>query len=448
MIIMKKLFFSVMALTIGAFAFVSCDKDDKKEENRKEEENVKYLTLAEQQDIIGNLSQQLADKIDFTQIQEAIAMLAPLKDLPFDEIAEAAEKDRVMNQIINRFEEMEDIDGNIVVDFSKLTYRFKLNFVPTGDGDVVPQFELITPNHDCFQIDMDYEGHALSVWLKGEGNMTTVKYFDAEESHSISVPKNIFLGLDCDGSNLFGAALEIDTDLKITYHEAASSLGEDEDNSFYSIDCGRLNLAITLNAAQYALDAAVQYMPESGIKVTAGLSDIVSKSEILKVDAGLDGTLKKEMNIEESDLMAWMMNSKTCRKLWADVSLLAGEMTLKMTLDNPIDGIPAQDRMEYMRYLESGEKMPKEVSQRLRDQFMTYFDNGIYFKGYEKAQSKVVFKANQSNSVDVSIVSCDPKSEESMTWMEFLLTDKVNESLTVIIQKVLPFIGMFQSNEK
>ena len=154
------------------------------------------------------------------------------------------------------------------------------------------------------------------------------------------------------------------------------------------------------------------------------------------------------MNIEESDLMAWMMNSKTCRKLWADISLLAGEMTLKMTLDNPIDGIPAQDRMEYMRYLESGEKMPKELSQRLRDQFLTYFDNGIYFKGYEKAQSKVVFKANQNNSVDVSIVSCDPKSEESMTWMEFLLTDKVNESLTVIMQKVLPFIGMFQSNEK
>ena len=123
MIIMKKLFFSVMALTIGAFAFVSCDKDDNKEENRKEEENVKYLTLAEQQDIIGNLSQQLADKIDFTQIQEAIAMLAPLKDLPFDEIAEAAEKDRVMNQIINRFKEMEDIDGNIVVDFSSLKYR-------------------------------------------------------------------------------------------------------------------------------------------------------------------------------------------------------------------------------------------------------------------------------------------------------------------------------------
>ncbi len=447
---MKKSLFSVLALVFCTFAILSCDKDDKKDDNRKEGAD-KYLTLVEQQEKIGSLSQQLAEKIDLTPVQDALTMLSGLEDLPFDQIAEAARKDRVFGQIIDQFEEMESTDGNVVLDLSKMNYRFKLNFVPQGVGAtgtvaVTPVFELLSSNHDRFQIDMDHEGHLLSLWLKGEGNMTTVQYSDEEESHDISVPNTIILGLDCDGSSMLGATLNTDTDLKITYHKVYESLDSyDGNESYYTINCGRLNLNVTLNVVQYALNASFQYSPDSGLKVSAILSDIASKLELLKVNAGLDGTLKKEMRLDESELMAWIMDTKSCRKLWADVSLLSEETSFKVTLDNPFDGIPAKDRAEYMSYMDSEEGMPEEMRLKLINQIMPYLNNGIYFKGYNPAQSKVVVKATDGGSMGLFVESCDPKSEESMPLGDFFLTDKVSESLAAIVQKVLPIVGMFKS---
>ena len=453
---MKKSFFSLLALVFCAFATLSCDKDNKK---NNEDEEV-YLTLPEQQEIIGNVAQQLADKIDLTQLQDAISMLSPLKDLPFEDIFDAAKENMVLGQIINQIEQMEQEEGNIVLDLSKLNYRFKLQFVPVGQGQgdymaVAPQFELVSANHDRFQIDMAYQGHNLSVWLKGEGNMTTVEYVNMDENHFISIPRVIRLGLDCDGSNLFGLMADIDTDLKVKRHnkynkgELLDEVGEYENSeSYYSIECGRLNLAATLNAVQYALNATLNYAPESGFKLSALLADAASKTELLKIDAGLDGTLQKEIVLDEATIMAWIMDSKSCRKVWAEASVLSDELSVKMTLDNPFDGIPAQDRIEYMNYIGGDEKMPKEVRTRLIGQIMPYFDNGIWFKGYDSAQSKMVIKAAADNSIDARVVSCDPKSEENMPLEEFFLTDKVQEAVSVIMQKVLPIIGMFQSNEK
>lgn len=449
---MKKSLFGLLALVFCAFATLSCDKD------KKNEDEEVYLTLPEQQETIAKVVQQVADRIDMTQLQNALSVLSPLKELPFDDILEAASEDVVLGQIL---EGMEDENGNVVLDLSRIKYRFKLEFVPSGDGvgeymAVAPKFTLVSSNHDRFQVDMNYGGgHNVSVWLKGEGSMTTLLEYDNRgENHFISIPKVIRLGLDLDGSSVFGLMADFDSDVKLKRYSSNIAKGElvgdwqEESESEYSIECGKFNVAATLNAAQYALDFALNYVPESGFKLSATLADASAKTEFLKIDAGLDGTLQKEMMLDEATIMAWMMNSRSCRKVWADVSLLSGEAAVKMTLDNPFDGIPAQDRVEYMNYLDSDEKMPKDVRNRLIGQILPYFDNGIYFKGYDKAQSKAVVKVDGSSSIDVKIVSCDPKSEESMTWTDFLMTDKFNESLSIIVQKVLPIIGMFQSNEK
>ena len=443
---MKKSLFALLALVSCTFAMLSCDKDKK----NNEDEEV-YLTLAEQQQIVGNVIQQVADKIDLTQLEDAISRLAPLKDLPFEDIFEAAKEDAVLGQIIDQFRQMEDETGNIDLDLSRLKYRFNLKFVAAGGGVgdymyLVPQFELVSSNHDRFQIDMAYNGQILSVWLKGEGSKTTVEYLDGE-SHYISVPRIIKLGLDVDGKGLFGLTADIDTDLKVKrhYNYSKGRLGDDydESGSNFSIECGRLNLALTLNAAQYAVNGVLNYVPATGFKLSASIADTSSKTELLKIDAGLDGTLQKEIALDEASIMAWIMDSKSCRKVWAEASVLSGEMSVKMNLDNPFDGIPAQDRVEYMNYIGGDEDMPANLRNRLIGQIMPYFNNGIYFKGYDSPQSKLVFKASDNSSVSVSVESCSPKSEESMPIGDFILTDKVQESLGVIMQKILPFIGLF-----
>lgn len=458
---MKKSIFSLLALVFCAFATLSCEGDDENKENnngKEEEKTEKYLTLPEQQEILGNLAGELAAKIDLTQLQEAIAMLSPIKELPMDDILDAAERNEVMGAMLEQFKEMAQTEGNVVLDLSKLNYRFALVFKPVtmadGSYEMVPEFELVNRNHDRFQIDVDESilGYPLSLWLKGEGGMTTVEIADDEDELSISLPKNIAVSLDSDGQSLFGAKLVIDTDLKMTLHGKFNDvLSSDDDqysidyddDTYLTVDCGRFNLEIAVNAVQYALSAAIQYVPESGTKISVSLSDISSNSELLKIEGGLDGTFKKNMTLDEESILAWLMDSKSCRKLWADVSLLAGEATFKVKLDNPIDGIPAEDRIEYMKYLESDEKMPEELKEKLISQIMPYFDNGFYFKGYSPAQSKLAFVENEEG---LFVVSCDPKSEESMSVMEFLLTEKIQESVSAILAKVLPIVSMFQSD--
>ena len=66
---MRKLLFSVMALTIGALAFTSCDKE--KEEDRKEEQKTaKYLSVEDQQSMITNAITGIAESIDFTNLAQ------------------------------------------------------------------------------------------------------------------------------------------------------------------------------------------------------------------------------------------------------------------------------------------------------------------------------------------------------------------------------------------
>ena len=98
-----------------------------------------------------------------------------------------------------------------------------------------------------------------------------------------------------------------------------------------------------------------------------------------------------------------------------------------------------------MSYMDSEEGMPEEMRLKLINQIMPYLNNGIYFKGYNPAQSKVVVKATDGGSMGLFVESCDPKSEESMPLGDFFLTDKVSESLAAIVQKVLPIVGMFKS---
>ena len=86
---MKKLFFCVMSLAIGAFAFVSCDKDKEKddltEQNGKAQERVDpstVLTLPQQQakfvQAAGNLGQQM----EFTDMAQAVGFV--LKQFKYD----------------------------------------------------------------------------------------------------------------------------------------------------------------------------------------------------------------------------------------------------------------------------------------------------------------------------------------------------------------------------
>ena len=70
---MKKLFLSVFALTLGAFAFISCNDDDKI--NNDDNDGGRYLTVPEQQQAITSALDGVAEAIQFTEFSNALGFV-------------------------------------------------------------------------------------------------------------------------------------------------------------------------------------------------------------------------------------------------------------------------------------------------------------------------------------------------------------------------------------
>lgn len=71
---MKKNLFALLAVVLGAFAFVSCEKEKDEKNDAKSE----YLTLEEQQQSINTAVTKVAESIDFSGFQPVIDAIAPL----------------------------------------------------------------------------------------------------------------------------------------------------------------------------------------------------------------------------------------------------------------------------------------------------------------------------------------------------------------------------------
>ena len=71
---MKRLFFSVFALALGSFVFMSCDDDEKID--GKSGDNEKYMTVAEQQKAIQTSLEGVADAIQFTEFSNAMNVVS------------------------------------------------------------------------------------------------------------------------------------------------------------------------------------------------------------------------------------------------------------------------------------------------------------------------------------------------------------------------------------
>ena len=74
---MKRLFFSVLALTLGAFVFWSCDKDDELDNGKgKPAERGTFMTVQQQRDAFQDNLNGIVEAIDFTDLSQAAEVVA------------------------------------------------------------------------------------------------------------------------------------------------------------------------------------------------------------------------------------------------------------------------------------------------------------------------------------------------------------------------------------
>ena len=99
---MKRLFLSVFALAFGAFAFISCNDDDKI--NKGGNDSERYLTVQEQQQAITTALDGVADAISFTDFSHALEFAEEMmgSDIELMDLVQALGSPAVLEDSLSR----------------------------------------------------------------------------------------------------------------------------------------------------------------------------------------------------------------------------------------------------------------------------------------------------------------------------------------------------------
>ena len=119
---MKRLFLSVFALAFGAFAFISCNDDDKI--NKGGNDSERYLTVQEQQQAITTALDGVADAISFTDFSHALEFAEEMmgSDIELMDLVQALGSPAVLEDSL-----FQDKLGKAVILFSQDTVAIDLS---------------------------------------------------------------------------------------------------------------------------------------------------------------------------------------------------------------------------------------------------------------------------------------------------------------------------------
>ena len=114
---MKKLFFSVLALAMGAVALVSCEKD-KNEDNNRGDEN-KYLSLEAQQEVISQSLNGVVNAVSFDRLGQTVEFVfKELSDynilLNRKYIEKMAQQDPILVRKIEAVKQMLNLESDVL----------------------------------------------------------------------------------------------------------------------------------------------------------------------------------------------------------------------------------------------------------------------------------------------------------------------------------------------
>ena len=232
---MKRLFFSVLALTIGAFAFVSCEKDDDNPSKEKTDKG-SYLSLQEQQDLFSDAFIKSGEQVQFEGLGESVRNIIYSfagRPLNVDSAYAQIRKDR---EAARKMEELTKLEN--VSDLNLDDLYFGVDLILNEaiiDGDTVMLAEVLKINHnvDRFIINITSKGHTLSSSLKvsaAEKGTVEVHTSTAEggtDVETVNLPALVSFAVQMDGKTVVGADLKVSTDYLIKI--IVSAIEEEED---------------------------------------------------------------------------------------------------------------------------------------------------------------------------------------------------------------------------
>lgn len=446
---MKRLFFSFLSIALCAFAVVSCDKENKDEENggKKGREAGTYIPYTQQQDLIAQAISVTREKIDITPAATALRSMVARAKQPFDlsqVLVYASQDERlaeVMTLLVSYITSPE-----IQIDFEKFYMKAEFEVTDSlndkGEKIAVICLDTVSYDSDCMDLDIRMDGHTYCIKLNGENaSGAAVNYRTSEESKGtlIYLPKTFNLSVSYDGYPLLSLDLGLNSDMVfyiLNPKDSGLQLG------FQGTKLN-LNAGLTLGVAE--VDGKVDLDMSKGMDLYMSFKSEGKK--LLALNAALDASLDGIKGSDKSSIVEWAMDPTQLRKVNGSIVYGDDDMKIVASIENPFKDQEVGQTI--VMAIAGAQENPQALEQlnKCMDKLNGLVKCEVYFKGFSEPQATLKFteiNTAQSGSVTeailgaVSVVTFDEKGEEvTLPVMEYLGDSGLLEQLSGLSRKLI-----------
>ena len=272
---MKRLFISVLVLTISAFAFVSCDKDDDNPSKEKAERG-SYLSLQEQQDLFTDAFIKSGEQVQFEGLGESVRNIIYSfagRPLNVDSAYAQIRKDR---EAARKMDELRKVENVSDLNLDELYFGVDLilnEAIINGDTMMVAEVQKINHNVDRFIINITSKGHTLSTYLKvsaaekGSVEVNTSTEEGGTDVKTVYLPSLVSFAVQMDGKTVLGADLNISTDYLIKI--IVSTIEEEDKLESVTFNGNKLDMNGEVSVGDCSFMGKISYAEKAGINVGA-----------------------------------------------------------------------------------------------------------------------------------------------------------------------------------
>lgn len=419
---MKKLFLCMLALSTGAFAFVSCDKEkdnvDDASKDRQKYENV--LSYERQQDILSNALTSVVQVIDFTSLSQTLqSIMAEFGDNTIDinDMFEAiAQQDEILGGRINAIREFLYTEEDILFDFEGLFFEANLDFVldtipfPDGAGGVIdsvmiiPYVSDVIYESDQFKLNIGFnnkEERAVIV-LKGHNDpesRVSITNATTQQVKNITLPDTLDLSVTIGNNTVLAANFGYETDFQVQVEGTGSIIRKEVEGvkpdkfklTKLILNGEELSLNAGVKLDKYAILAGVDYDKENGVNITAKAQML--GADILSIRAKIDATLSENLDWKNpmGSILPWLTINTDRMARGGQIEAVLGNDDIKLLASFDLTD---NEIVTALMALVLGQPKTQEEFEKASQQ-VEYLNNRIkgelYFKGYADPQAKIKF---------------------------------------------------------
>ena len=433
---MKKLFFCVMSLVIGALLFVSCDKDEKDDLTEKSKEKQiervdtsTVFTLSQQQNAFNQALVKLGQEMDFSDLSQAVGIVLKQfkNNIEWEDALKAAcKQDIALGRKVNAIKHFLRFSGDISINFDDINFEADIAFKDSVIKDSSEYFyykdtyypddsqidEKVSAFLDSLIIektkkvpfllnDIDHnadklklnlhttDGNIISLCLKGHNDSESrISVTDTigKKARNVTLPDSLDILLSLNDDTLLcvnaGYATNFKVDVKGT---------KNEKNKFKLSDLyftgNELSLGAGASLGMYSIKTKVNYDDENGLNV--GFAAGISSTEAVSGNIHLRGKMDNRFNWAElSSLLVWATNEEDFKGVDCYVNIFSDEIKMHVGIENPLlNG----NVLQLFAYLAATEPNTLDEATIIRyvDEFNSVLKGEIYFKGYDQPQAIV-----------------------------------------------------------